>query len=356
MPHKKALTINGRPFSLPYGFHLNGDLLPLLRMRHHFSQPPLSREAKLRLKWMDYYHQTSNVALTCRYFGISRKTFYYWLKRYNPFNLYTLEVKSRAPKNRRKPEITPLQEQRIISLRKKYIRYSKIKLAVIYQRIYQERISSWKIQRVIQKYRLYYLPLKTAEIQRRRLKAVKKKRITELEKEKRTGFLICVDAVVIYWNSLKRYIFTAIDFYSKIAFARMYTTKSSKNAQDFLKRIYFLYQGKIENLQTDNGSEFQGYFERTIQQLPKRIQRYFSRPHTPRDNPINENFNGTLQKEFISLGNFTPDVKIFNRDLTEWLIEYNFNRPHQSLGYQTPTEFHFQHHKVLPMSSSSAVS
>lgn len=81
---------------------------------------------------------------------------------------------------------------------------------------------------------------------------------------------------------------------------------------------------------------------------------YLSRPHTPRDNPINENFNGTLQKEFINLGNFTPDVKIFNRDLTEWLIEYNFNRPHQSLGYKTPIEFHFQHHKVLPMSSSSA--
>ena len=354
MSHKTALTINGHPFYLPYGFHLNGDLLPILRMKDYFSQPPLSKQAKLRLRWMDYYHKTSNAALTCRHFGISRKTFYYWLKRYNPYNLRTLEDKSRAPKHKRKPEITPLQEQRIVNLRKKYLRYSKIKLAVIYQRIYQEKISSWKIQRVIQKYKLYYLPVKTAKIQRKRLTGVKRKRITDLKKEKRTGFLICVDAVVIYWNNLKRYIFTAIDYYSKKAFARMYTTKSSKSAQDFLKRLYFLYQGRIENLQTDNGSEFQGYFERTIQQLPKRIRRYFSRPHTPKDNSVNESFNGTLQKEFVNLGNFTPDVKIFNRDLTEWLIEYNFNRPHQSLGYQTPIEFHIKHHKVLPMSPSSA--
>ena len=36
------------------------------------------------------------------------------------------------------------------------------------------------------------------------------------------------------------------------------------------------------------------------------------------------------------LGKFNSDVKIFNKDLTEWLIEYNFNRPHQALGYQTP--------------------
>jgi hypothetical protein len=196
-----------------------------------------------------------------------------------------LEDRSRAPKNRRKPEITPLQEQRIINLRKKYIRYSKFKLAILYQRIYGEKISSWKIQRTIQKYNLYYLPKKKRKIQKRRLKAQRKKRITQLKKEKRPSFLICLDVIVIYWNSLKRYIFTAIDFCSKIAFARMYTTKSSKSAQDFLKRIYFLYQGRIENIQTDNGSEFQGFFEKTIKQLPKKIQRYFNRPRTPKDNP-----------------------------------------------------------------------
>ncbi|MBI4209435.1 MAG: transposase, partial [Deltaproteobacteria bacterium] len=41
---------------------------------------------------------------------------------------------------------------------------------------------------------------------------------------------------------------------------------------------------------------------------------------------------------------------------TEWLIEYNFHRPHQALGYQTPIAFHYQHHKVLPMYPSSTVS
>ncbi len=145
-----------------------------------------------------------------------------------------------------------------------------------------------------------------------------------------------------------------IDHYSKIAFAHMYSTKSSKSAEDFLRRLLYLYQYKVENLQTDNGSEFQGYFEQTIQSLPQKIQRYFSRPHTPKDNPVNETFNGTLQKEFIDLGNFTPDVKLFNQRLTKWLIEYNFNRPHQSLDYKTPIEFHFKHHKVLPTSPSSA--
>jgi transposase-like protein len=42
----------------------------------------LSREARFRLAWMDFYRRTHNVARTCRHFGISRQTFYRWLHRY----------------------------------------------------------------------------------------------------------------------------------------------------------------------------------------------------------------------------------------------------------------------------------
>ena len=48
--------------------------------------------AKQRLKWMDYYRDHGeNAALTCRYFGISRQTFYRWKRRYNPRDLTSLE-------------------------------------------------------------------------------------------------------------------------------------------------------------------------------------------------------------------------------------------------------------------------
>jgi hypothetical protein len=35
----------------------------------------LSREAGVRLTWMDFYRRGRNVAHTCRHFGISRQTF-----------------------------------------------------------------------------------------------------------------------------------------------------------------------------------------------------------------------------------------------------------------------------------------
>ena len=42
----------------------------------------ISRLAKARLKWLDHYRgHGENAALTCRYFGISRQTFYRWKRR-----------------------------------------------------------------------------------------------------------------------------------------------------------------------------------------------------------------------------------------------------------------------------------
>lgn len=329
------------------GFHLDGSLSQLCHMAKQVDKYRyLSREAKTRVKWFDYYRKTNNISKTCRHFGISRKTFHKWKKVYNPNNLFSLEDKSRAPHNKRQPEITGTQESRVIYLRKQHLRYSKIKLSKIYETTYGEKISSWKIQRVIQKHKLYHNPHKTARITRKRLKSEKKKKITELKKKKRTGFLLCLDTVELRRQNTKRYIFTAIDNFSKVAFARMYKRASSYNAADFLNRLMLLVNSNIENIQTDNGSEFEKYFKQACLKLE--LSRYYSRPRTPKDNPVNERFNRTLQDEFVSLGNYTPDVLEFNRNLTEWLIEYNFKRPHVSLNYDTPINFN-NSTQVLPM-------
>ena len=313
----------------------------------------LSKQGFQRLEWY-IFHETkaeNNVCLTSRHFGISRKTFYKWHNRFqNGQNFSGLENEDKAPKNTRKREITSEQKQRIIFLRKRYIRESKFNIAIYYQREYKEKISSWKVQKVIEEKNLYYHPQKAAQTRRKRQRALKKKRITELQKKKRSGFLIQVDTIVIWWNGTKRYIITAIDVFSKIAFARFYKTHSSYNAADFLLRLNYLFQDKIENIQTDNGSEFAKYFERACQQLG--IEHYFSRNRTPKDNAYVERFNRTLKEQHLQIDGFNPDISLANRRLTEWLVHNDFVRPHQSLGYLTPFEFHQKYHKVLPMSSS----
>lgn len=321
----------------------------------------ISKNAKNRLEWIIYYYTKAdmNASLTCRHFGMRRKTFYKWFNQFDEDNLYTLhllEDKSRAPKHVRQTEITPLQEERLIILRKRYPRYGKIKLSKIYEREYKQYISSWKVQKTITKYHLYYNPKKTAKTARKRVKTRargRKRKTVELMHhlpswKKRASYIICFDSITIYWNGLKRYIFTAIDKFGKVGYARMYKTKSSLNEKDFLYRMYYLMDGHLPKVAHDNGSEFKKYFEQFCQEL--KIKQYYSSPRTPKDNPECERFNQTLENEFLSLGNFAPEPDIFNQKLAEWLIEYNFRRPHETLNHQTPLEYS----KVLPMYSSWA--
>ncbi|EKE11951.1 MAG: hypothetical protein ACD_14C00061G0007 [uncultured bacterium] len=333
------------------GFHIVEDLVQIYRMVYNLDKySTLSKSARNRLKWMDYYRQCENASKTCRHFGISRKIFYKWHNIFDPENLFSLEDKSKAPINTRKREITQVEEDRVVALRKRNLCYSKFKLEKLYLQEYGEWVSSWKIQNVILKHNLYPNRVRTQRITRKRLKAKKKERITKLQKQKQSGFLLCLDTVQLRRENDKRYVFTGIDFHSKVAFARMYKNINSLNAADFLNRLLYLVNGNIQNIQTDNGSEFHRYFETACDKL--NLNHYWSRPRTPKDNAVNERFNQTLQHEFVNFGNFTADTEKFNLKLTEWLIEYNFRRPHETLAYATPINFH-NSMQVLPMYPSS---
>ena len=89
----------------------------------------LSREARSRLAWMDFFGRSKNVARTCRHFGISR--FYRWQRRYDPQNLATLEPRSHRPHRHRRPTWSSALADRALALRLRYPRWGKDKLAVL---------------------------------------------------------------------------------------------------------------------------------------------------------------------------------------------------------------------------------
>ncbi len=168
-------------------------------------------------------------------------------------------------------------------------------------------------------------------------KAKKKQRIQDLIPDPNSWSLVHLDTIVIYFGSEKRYILTALDHHTRVGYARMYSTKSSRSATDFLRRLHHLINQDLMNIHTDNGSEFALEFDRALQELS--VTHWYSRTRTPKDNARLENFNGTLQREWLQDGNFTPHIQEFNTNLTEWLVTYNFIRPHQALDYLTPFEY-----------------
>jgi len=46
-----------------------------------------------------------------------------------------------------------------------------------------------------------------------------------------------------------------------------------------------------------------------------------------------------LEYESVYDCSLSLDPEKLNPRLTEWLVEYNFNHPHQSLGYLAPMEY-----------------
>ena len=313
----------------------------------------VSREARKRLEWIIFYETKGgfNVLYTCRHFGIVPKTFYKYLNRFNQ-NPVSLEDRSRAPLRVRQKEITLEEEKRIIVLRKTNIFYGKEKLRAEYNTLYGEDISAWKIWYTIKKHSLYPNPKRTEKERLKRKRGLKRKKITELTKRNKQslGYLIQVDTIVLHLSGLKRYILTAIDSFGKLAFARTYRSQSSYSAADFLKRLNFLFDNQIVNIQTDNGSEFLKHFEKACQEL--KLEHYFSRARTPKDNCYVEYFNRTLQKEWLNEGNFHPDTAVRNESLTDWLIRYNFKRRHSSLGNISPINYCIENKQLLPMYST----
>ncbi|MGQ9610653.1 MAG: helix-turn-helix domain-containing protein [bacterium] len=59
------------------------------------------RLIRMRLAWIYLYEQGNNISHVCRHFGIARKTFYKWYKRFMPSNRdpQSLKDRSRKPKN-----------------------------------------------------------------------------------------------------------------------------------------------------------------------------------------------------------------------------------------------------------------
>lgn len=330
------------------------------RWRDMADKLKISNQARLHLEWMIFYETVGNhnAYQTAKHFSISPKTFYKWHKRFADGKVNNLEDESTRPDHLRTWEITFEEECRVKKLRYEHLHYGKKKIQKLYLNEYHKTISTWKVERVIKKHNLYPDPIQQEKNKKRFKNQLKKNRIQNLTVKEDIFFLFHLDTIVIYWGNIKRYILTACDHTGKIAYARMYTTKSSRSAKDFLYRLHYLIDAPLAHIQTDNGSEFYAEFEEAIVDLE--AIHWFSRNHTPKDNAIVERFNQTLEDEWLNDGHFTSNLQVFNRALADWLAEYNLHRPHETLDYETPFSYYLGTLNIspdlLPMWSARTIS
>lgn len=297
----------------------------------------LSKQAKLRLKWIDYYFAHGNNArLTCRHFGIAHRTFYRYYQRFKLAGLAGLESRSHRPHQLRRPT-TPLPVVDLVrQLRRTHPEYSKYKLAVILRRDYGYCLSASTIGRAISRYQLFFSPPVKPKNHPGRLTNLSKVRKPTNFRARVPGDLVEVDLKHLPAVDAKRYGFVAIDVVSKRASVHVASTPSSRQAavawQKAVERL-----GLPKAVLSDNGSENLGAFAKLLQHLP--TDHYFTRPHTPKDKPYVERFIGSLERECLQWGGVTIDLADQQTTIDDWLAKYHSFRPHQALGYLTPDEY-----------------
>ncbi len=132
---------------------------------------------------------------------------------------------------------------------------------------------------------------------------------------------------------------TFVDTYSKVAFAKLYTTKTPITAADILndKVLPYFEQHELPMLRilTDRGTEYCGKVEHHDYQLYlaiNDIDHTKTKAMSPQTNGICERFHKTILNEFYQITfrkKLYSSLEELQKDLDEWMVYYNNDRTHQ---------------------------
>ena len=299
------------------------------------------QEVERRVKILGFWDEHGTKA-TRDAFGVSKRTLFRWQSVLGKSggHLDALDPKKTIPKGRRKRVILPEVEAFIVTQRTEHPRIGKAKLAVLL-RVEGHAVSESYTGRVIHDLKeRKLLPSGRKLSYYARTGAFREQPVFRRKKLRRAHKRgMELDTIVRFVGGIKRYILTAVDVERKFAFAGAYKNHSSASAADFLRKLIRVCPFLIEELQTDNGSEFAKNFEMACVALG--LTHFNTYPRSPKMNAFIERFNRTISEDFIMLNRslLRDDIDAFNEKLVDWLIWYNTVRPHQSLGMVSPLRY-----------------
>jgi len=317
-----------------------GNIIP--GARRLASIPDLSKGARQRLKWFDYYNSHGNNArLTCRHFDISPQTFYRWKRRYNPRHLESLEDRSHRPRHVRQPIYSVELVEAVRELREEYPRWGKDKLVVLL-REKGFSCSASTVGRIIRRLKergILREPILNHISARKRTR----QRPYAIRKPKEYGISLVGDLVQLDTLDIRPLPgvvlkhFTAHDVISRWNIVSVYSRATANTATDFLDSLESRMPFPVKAIQVDGGSEFEAIFEEECQR--RGIKLFVLPPRSPKLNGAVERAHRTHTEEFYEVTESSFDLPELREELLAWEQAYNTVRPHQALGYVTPLKF-----------------
>lgn len=282
--------------------------------------------------------EEETVSELCRSYGISRRTGYKWLARYEARGEAGLDELSRAP-HHQPHRLAPEIEAAILALRARWPRRGPKKLMVkLRTEVEEERLPSLTtIANVLSRHGLSAKPV------RRRHATPSQQPLAHATESNRVwcidfkGWFHTADGTIIHP-------LTITDAYSRylICLQALRHKTDTVHVMAVMQRVLREY-GLPERIRSDNGPPFASVGLGGLTRLsawwirlgisPERIE-----PGCPYQNGRHERFHLTLLHETVS-----PAATTFARQQARFVAfqdEYNYERPHEALGQVPPANHH----------------
>lgn len=309
---------------------------------------------KHKLGLLNLAEELGNVSQACKIMGVSRDTFY----RYQEAKANG-GVEALLQKDRRKPNLKNRVDE-------------AVEQCVLDYAIEQPAHGQVRVSNELRKRGTFVSPSGVRSIWLRHALANFKQRLTALEKHVAATGSVLTEAQVValekkrdddiacgeietahpgylgsqdtfYVGTMKGvgriYQQTFVDTYSKVAFTKLYTTKTPITAADLLNDKvlpYFAEQNvPVLRILTDRGTEYCGKLEQHDYQLylaMNDIEHTRTKAASPQTNGICERFHKTILQEFYQVTfrkKIYQSMEQLQADLDRWVAHYNDERTHQ---------------------------
>lgn len=308
-----------------------------MRYRKMSEKQLLVYGARIRLGWFRKANELSNVAAACRYYGLPRRTYYYWHKRWlaSGKQLTSLYDLPRTPNSHPKDAA---EETVSLVLQLRFgMRYGEDALAHILGRDYGVQVSGHGVGNI----------LKRAGLLEKRKKKVRTSRQLS-DRQYYPGEVGQMD--VKHWKR-KGYQYDLIDCATRIKYKRIYPGWDPQTTIDFLEHAtrFFEPAFTFAGIQTDNGTEFS--YDHFPQVKPgtrcptevwleqhgiKHLRIPSASPHL---NGRIERPHGVDKYRYKRLTTNSHELRELREFAIEDCLDYNFYRPHSALSMMTPIEY-----------------
>lgn len=282
------------------------------------------RLPRVRAQAVELVQQGQSVREAARHFGFAHNTVLNWLKRKPEYGWHgQLVIPTRSSRPNHHPnELSDEIVSHIFNLRKERQQCAEI----LHYRLMNEygiKVSISSVKRVLRRFHC------------NRFSQWKKwHQYPARPLPQSPGILVEIDSVHEGVPQERLSAYALIDVNSRWAFAKPVLHTNSRATARFLLEASGESPFKFKTIQTDHGSEFSKWFTKVAGH--QGFAHRHSRVRTPTDNGHIERFIRTLQDE--CLHRIPRDIRLWKKEIPDFIHYYNNERPHMGLNFQTPMQ------------------